>query len=314
MEWGVSVLAWGVDGYRLWVGQTGHAKEFWELRFVRSLSGRHRVSHPSEKQGEPSEAALEEVHVLQGDDRLLLISEFQRGKDGENGVDAGLLDSRFSESQLTVRHIQAPQEYISENWPFRVAAVSSDGSDIAMAGRHGLAVYSRRTQKWKLFGDVSQEKSISASLINWLCKIIVVCSNAEDGKSHLLLFPHYHLDFASLLLRHKLQHTPVALDCLDRYVLVASEPLDIALYECQIEGELTKSTRATATLLPLRELSILSLQRPLFNVSLTKTSDDSSKVRCISVVTCSSSANSYAVSGWVSRFQTSVSCCVGAVS
>ena len=33
--------------------------------------------------------------------------------------------------------------------------------DIAVAGRHGLALYSRRSARWRLFGDVSQEREIT---------------------------------------------------------------------------------------------------------------------------------------------------------
>ena len=42
------------------------------------------------------------------------------------------------------------------NFPLRHAALSPDGDDVAVAGGRGLALYSRRSARWRLFGDVSQ--------------------------------------------------------------------------------------------------------------------------------------------------------------
>ena len=42
------------------------------------------------------------------------------------------------------------------NFPLRHAALSPDGDDVAVAGSRGLALYSRRSARWRLFGDVSQ--------------------------------------------------------------------------------------------------------------------------------------------------------------
>ena len=54
-----------------------------------------------------------------------------------------------------------PHQYIAANWPLQHAALSSDGVDIAVAGRRGLALFSRRSARWRLFGDVSQEKGLA---------------------------------------------------------------------------------------------------------------------------------------------------------
>lgn len=43
------------------------------------------------------------------------------------------------------------------------AAISQDRQDIAVAGTRGLAVYSRRARRWRLFGDATQERSIQVS-------------------------------------------------------------------------------------------------------------------------------------------------------
>ena len=49
-----------------------------------------------------------------------------------------------------------PDRYMLTNFPLRHAALSADGDDVAVAGSRGLALYSRRSARWRLFGDVSQ--------------------------------------------------------------------------------------------------------------------------------------------------------------
>ncbi len=55
---------------------------------------------------------------------------------------------------LTVAHVPLPHGYIAANWPVLRAAVSASGSDIAVAGRHGLAVMHRATERWAGGGKV----------------------------------------------------------------------------------------------------------------------------------------------------------------
>lgn len=62
--------------------------------------------------------------------------------------------------QLKVQHIRVPQQYISARYPLTHAAISPDGMDVAVAGIRGLGLYSRRSSRWRLFGDVSQEREI----------------------------------------------------------------------------------------------------------------------------------------------------------
>ena len=54
------------------------------------------------------------------------------------------------------RHGDAVCRYMLTNFPLRHAALSPDGDDVAVAGSRGLALYSRRSARWRLFGDVSQ--------------------------------------------------------------------------------------------------------------------------------------------------------------
>ena len=73
----------------------------------------------------------------------------------------GQANSASQSADLRVIHLRLPAPYLAANWPLSHAALSSDGMDIAVAGRYGLALYSRRSAKWRLFGDVSQEREMS---------------------------------------------------------------------------------------------------------------------------------------------------------
>lgn len=76
------------------------------------------------------------------------------------GPDLGPESQQQSGPQLGVQHIRVPQQYIAARYPLSHASISPDGMDIAVAGTRGLGLYSRRSGRWRLFGDVSQEREI----------------------------------------------------------------------------------------------------------------------------------------------------------
>ena len=99
--------------------------------------------------------------AMQADDRLLQISD-NMVMAGEFSYEPGTpSDAPASATDLTVHHLKPPPQYVSANWPLQHAALSPDGVDIAVAGTKGLALYSRRSARWRLFGDVSQEKELT---------------------------------------------------------------------------------------------------------------------------------------------------------
>ncbi len=105
---------------------------------------------------------------LQADDRLLLVTDgndalspaLPHPSSGLPGT-GGQANSASQSADLRVIHLRLPAPYLAANWPLSHAALSSDGMDIAVAGRYGLALYSRHSAKWRLFGDVSQEREMS---------------------------------------------------------------------------------------------------------------------------------------------------------
>lgn len=64
---------------------------------------------------------------------------------------------------------------------------------------------------------------------------LVLCPMPHLPHMTLLPHPRYHLDFGSLLCRFPLSQPPMAVDCVGRHVLIASEPLEIALFEVQVK-------------------------------------------------------------------------------
>ena len=92
---------------------------------------------------------------MQAEDRLLQMSEVPISEQQIAG------EISQSSSALTVHHLKPPPSYVAANWPLSHAALSPDGVDIAVAGQKGLALYSRRSARWRLFGDVSHEKDLT---------------------------------------------------------------------------------------------------------------------------------------------------------
>ena len=76
------------------------------------------------------------------------------------GAELGPEAQQQASAQLGVQHIRVPQHYIAARYPLTHASISPDGMDIAAAGTHGLGLYSRRSGRWRLFGDISQEREI----------------------------------------------------------------------------------------------------------------------------------------------------------
>ena len=113
---------------------------------------------------------------------------------------------------LAVHHAPLPHSYVSACWPLRQVAVCQNILDIAVAGTRGVVLYDRRHSRWRVFGDVRQERAFHARLLSWLPGIVIVCrqevtegtrGKSEDaavsGDCSIVLHSRYHLDEASVL-------------------------------------------------------------------------------------------------------------------
>ena len=74
-----------------------------------------------------------------------------------------------------------PCNYLSGNWPIRFSAVDSKGAFVAIAGNFGFAHYSVASKKWKLFGNIMQERDmvVTGGLTWWEDFICVACYNLQ---------------------------------------------------------------------------------------------------------------------------------------
>ncbi len=85
------------------------------------------------------------------------------------------------------------QSYIGNNWPVMHVAANEDGTHLAIAGRQGLILYDFQSKRWRVFGDITQEREIQCVGLVWLGRIIVLCNYREVTKTWVLLFHCYGL-------------------------------------------------------------------------------------------------------------------------
>jgi hypothetical protein len=118
-------------------------------------------------------------------------------------------------NDLDIMHVLVPQSYLVNSWPLRNVSVAAGALDIAAAGSRGFVVYDRRSGKWRLFGDVGQERAFVAQHLGWLPDIVVVCQGEnrrqlEDSggfkarESRLVLHSRFFLDEQSIIAQRSL--------------------------------------------------------------------------------------------------------------
>ncbi|GAB4817477.1 hypothetical protein N2152v2_004523 [Parachlorella kessleri] len=300
LEDALTALCWGAQGYQLMVAEAGPPVRVCEQDFARFMAGQHRVASQQAQQGR--EGGAEEawprrgqqgVHALQAADRLLLVTESTPLQNPSLAMPAAAGGAAAEASQrpdLILQHVRVPQQYIEPNYPVLHAAISQDRGDIAVAGTRGLAVYARRAQRWRMFGDVAQERQLRVQRLVWLPGgIVAVCAHWDTkeggGSPYLLLYPRHHLDNASLLARAQLPQMPAAADCAGSCLLLAFAPLELRVVRVELERAATAGPPAgsgaggggdarqpplTARLTTLRELSIHGLSSPLQEIALVE--------------------------------------------
>eukprot|EP00899_Mesostigma_viride_P007295 jgi/Mesvir1/16567/Mv10107-RA.1 len=226
-------MCWGAEGYRLVVVEDGPER------------GGQMLVFPFAK-GCMTSAVAQNTHVwqmLQAEDRLMLIQS------DEN-------------EELQVQHLLVPYSYMATNWPLQHVAANDDSTDIAVAGRNGVALYNPRSKKWRVFGDVMQERAIRCVGLMWFHRTVVLCNHRPDNRFELLFYPHYHLDESSLLYRLPLKKQPLALDVCGQYLLVATPPLEIRVYHVRMDGELSPLGSPSVHMTMVRDLSIMTVRKP----------------------------------------------------
>lgn len=145
---GTSFMQWDEYGYRLYAVEEGSSERILAFSFGkcclnRGVSGKTHVRQ-----------------VIYGEDRLLVVQDTD---------------------ELKLMHLNLPVSYISQNWPVLHVAASEDGMYLAVAGLHGLILYDIRLNRWRFFGDVTQEQKIQCTGLLWMGKIVVVCNYIEQS-------------------------------------------------------------------------------------------------------------------------------------
>lgn len=225
---GTSLMQWDEYGYRLYAVEVGSSERILAFSFGkcclnRGVSGKTHVRQ-----------------VIYGEDRLLVVQPEDT-------------------DELKLMHLNLPVSYISQNWPVLHVAASEDGMYLAVAGLHGLILYDIRLNRWRFFGDVTQEQKIQCTGLLWMGKIVVVCNYIESSNTYELLFyPRYHLDQSSLLYQKPLLAKPMVMDAYNDYLLVTYHPFDVHIYHVKVYGDLTPSSSPDIQLSTVRELSIMT--------------------------------------------------------
>ena len=111
--------------------------------------------------------------ILQGEDRIFFTPHSEERRGTRNQINS------VGSKQWTV--IPMPCNYLSGNWPIRFSAVDSKGAFVAIAGNFGFAHYSVASKKWKLFGNIMQERDmvVTGGLTWWEDFICVACYNLQ---------------------------------------------------------------------------------------------------------------------------------------
>lgn len=83
----------------------------------------------------------------------------------------------------------------------------------------------------------------------------------EDNHA-IRFYPKYHLDASSLLLNHPLGAPPLTLSALGKFLLIATPPFEVAVFETVLKGELNMRGDATVSLRPVRHISLANHTPP----------------------------------------------------
>jgi hypothetical protein len=250
MEQGVLSAAWGPEGLFLWAvprhtSESPQAildSQFIEFTFFKSTTG------TSSCQSESTRLAL------LGADRILLLahsagssSRAVRELDStrsalhtEPELDARLAQDTASslDEEVAWQHILIPHDYLWRNWPPDRIAVNDDASYIAVAGKFGVGIYVVRSQRWRIFGDISHDnRRIECCVLAWVGSSIVIGnerrSTSQDAQSvyELLVFPRDHVESSAVQSRCQLLSKPLLIDVrADGYLLVICEDSSVVLY------------------------------------------------------------------------------------
>lgn len=193
----INSLDWSCEGYHLLLilnEENSNRTKLLQQDFIKSaLSVNPCVS-------------LSPYLLLQGDDKILInnsdtletIYENIQTKDiniSSNDCDEfeikAIQSSKFLSASKLWNTILVPTSYMNANWPIRYSVLDQSGSNLAVAGKTGIALFSLLQNKWKLFGSESQEKDFMVTGgILWWNKFVIVCNyNLSAQNDEIRIYP-----------------------------------------------------------------------------------------------------------------------------
>jgi len=265
---GVTTLCWSRDGFFLLIADTH--------RGILNASGNTaRVPSTTERPAafrqlgfvknslaaNPTMSAGGRL-ILLGADRMYYLTWPKNKPTAAPGSAAAHDDSGGGDSgeaeppEITWRHLPIPQSYLTANWPVQHVAVSRDGSQLAIAGERGVALYNMTTARWKLFGDEREERKVACRGICWFGRDVVVVvarpdsadaaaadaaessgsgsgSGADEVQCELRFYPRSHLSERACL--HKLplpgKREPRFIDCNGLFLVLFTRDAFFYQYE-----------------------------------------------------------------------------------
>ncbi|XP_066502732.1 guanine nucleotide exchange factor subunit RIC1 isoform X1 [Hoplias malabaricus] len=281
----ISSMSWGAEGYHLWViGSSSSEAEADESQQLHQASILQFHFIKSALTVNPCTSNQEQV-LLHGEDRLFLScgDPAQVHSPSESVRDGSPLhrphtanpSSQGLSTLLGHKHwhvVQIHSTYLESNWPIRFAAIDSAGQCLAVAGRRGFAHYSLFTRKWKLFGNITQEQSmtVTGGIAWWKDFVVVACYNIIDQQEELRLYHRScNLDnaFASIT---KLHAETLLLNVFRNMVILFRTDCSICLYSIEKKQD---SPNPSASVELLQEVSMSRyIPHPGLVVSVTLTS------------------------------------------
>ncbi|XP_071838357.1 guanine nucleotide exchange factor subunit RIC1-like isoform X2 [Apostichopus japonicus] len=269
-------MEWGPEGYNLWLTTEPKASltnnqsedtnqdttgQLLQLPFVKSALTTNPV------------LTNHEHLFLQGGDRLYLNSgdalvkcSAQDEADGKSPVRHHVTPSSlcsFGDNNSTLmgsKHwsiIQIPHSYLTNNWPLKFSVVDKSGHCIAVAGQYGFAHCALFTKRWKLFGNITQEKdmSVTGGLAWWRDFIVCACYNHYEHREEIRLYPRVtNLDnaFAFIL---KVPFPVLLLNVFKDYLITFCSDCHISIFKMERRDS---AATPVASLVRIQGLSLVN--------------------------------------------------------
>nr|XP_050023720.1 guanine nucleotide exchange factor subunit RIC1-like [Dermacentor andersoni] len=174
----IHALEWGVEGYQLWMvaSPSDHPEQrnVMLMNFVKSASTVN-----------PGTCGGARQVLLQGSDRVLVSSESDLADRDTPWPQDGCRGNKHWTVELV------PHTYLAANWPIRYSAIDAGCHHVAVAGRGGFAHCSLAHNKWKFFGNETQEQDfvVTGGILWWESLVVLGCINLRDGSDEVRLYP-----------------------------------------------------------------------------------------------------------------------------